>query len=135
MKRISGYTLIELLITIVVISAGLTGIMALFENAAKGALQADLNVIAVNLAHEKMEQVVIAKVAGGYAALGITPYPDEIFTGDLSVYQRQTAISEVAGADLSTPSEGSGYKRVDVTVKWGEKASERIVLSTVLSNY
>lgn len=134
-EKKNGFTLIELLVTIVVLSAGLTGIMALFENAARGALQADLNVIAANLAHEKLEQVIVSKVANGYSSVGSTPYPNETFTGDLSVYQRLVSITEVSAADLNTPFVGSGYKRIDVTVKWGSKLSERVVLSTILSNY
>lgn len=135
MKASKGFTLIELLLTIIVISTGLVGIMALFENATRGAMQADLNVIAANLAHEKLEQVVLKKWRDGYASLNSTIYPDEGFAGDLSVYSRNTAVAEVSSSDFSTPQAGSGYKRIDVTVKWGDDASQRVSIPTVLSSY
>ena len=130
-----GFTLIELLLTIVVISVGLLGIMALFENASRGAMLADLNVVGASLAHEKLELIVIDKVRNGYALLGDPAYSDETFSGDLSVYTRRTVITEVSGSDFQTPAAGSGYKKVNVTVSWGAEASQRISVSTVLSNY
>lgn len=131
----AGFTLIELLLTIVVLGLGMMGVMALFENATRGALQADLNVIAVNLAHEKLERIVLNKVQNGYAALNSSSYPNETFTGDYSVYARQTAITEVSSTDFATPQAGSGYKRVEVTVSWGSGASKQIVVPTVLASY
>ena len=135
MTRNNGFTLIELLLTIVVITAGLLGIMSLFENATRGAVLADVNVIAVDLAHEKLERIVLDKWKNGYVALNQTLYPDETFTGDYSIFTRQTQVSEVANTDFTTLSVGSGYKRVDVTVKWGTTASQRITVPTVLANY
>lgn len=135
MRSRRGFTLIELLLTVVVISVGLVGIMALFQNAAKGAMQVDLNVVATNLAREKLEQVVSDKVRLGYATFGSVPYPDEAFSGEFSAYARSTAVREVASADLSTTEVGSGYRRVDVTVSWGQGASKRVTVSTVLSSY
>lgn len=136
MRRFKGgFTLIELLLTVVIISIGMVGIMALFENATKGAMQADLNVIAANLSHEKLERIVLAKWRDGYASLVALSYPDESFSGDYSVYTRNTTIVEVSSSDFMTPAPGSGYKRVDVTVSWGPEASQRVSVPTVLSEY
>lgn len=130
-----GFTLIELLLTVVVISAGLVGIMAIFENVTRGALQADLNVTAANLAHEKLERIVLDKWRDGYAVLNDVSYPDESFTGDFSIYTRNTAITEVSSNDFSTPQTGSGYKKVVVRVSWGAGAGQQVTIPTVLSNY
>jgi len=130
-----GFTIIELLLTIIIISVGLMGIMALFENATRGAGQADLNIIASTLARDKLEQVVSDKVAYGYANLNDTNYPDETFSSEFSPYSRNTAITEVAGNDLVTPEVGSGYKRVDVTVWWGAGGADRVIIPTVLADY
>jgi len=130
-----GFTLIELLFTVVIIAVGLVGIMAMFENATRGAMQADLNVIAANLAHEKLEQIVLDKWRDGYPSLGAGSYPNENFSSDFSVYTRNTAITEVASSDFTTSEPGSGYKRVDVTVRWGPDASQRVTIPTVLSDY
>ncbi|HPW45606.1 MAG TPA: prepilin-type N-terminal cleavage/methylation domain-containing protein [bacterium] len=130
-----GFTLIELLLTVVIISVGMVGIMALFENATRGAIQIDLNVIASNLAREKLERIILAKVTSGYGSITSNAYPNETFTGDLSVYTRSTNIAEVASSDLITPEPSSGYKRVTVTVVWGQAANQRVSIPTIISNY
>lgn len=130
-----GFTLIELLVVIIVIAVGLMGIMALFENALRGAFHADLNLIAANLAREKLERIVMDKAISGYDSLDGLNYPDETFSGDLSVFSRDTLITEVSSADLETAQAGSGYKRIDVTVTWGAAASQRITIPTVLASY
>lgn len=133
--RKRGFTLIELILTIVVIALGLTGLMSLFENVTRGIMEADNAVIAGNLAREKLEQIVQHKWNSGYAALDGALYPPETFTGDFSRFTRSTSIREVAGSDLSTAQEGSGYKRVEVTVSWGARATQTISLPTVLASY
>jgi prepilin-type N-terminal cleavage/methylation domain-containing protein len=135
MRGKGGFTLIEIVLVVIVISVGLVGIMSLFEAATKGALQIDLNVIAVNLAHEKLEQVVSHKAANGYNSIASASYPNESFTGDFSMFTRNTAITEVASNDFMTLSPGSGYKKVAVTVRWGDSNSKRISLPTILSSY
>lgn len=130
-----GFTIIELVFTIVIISLSLIGVMTLFENATRGALQADLNYIAVKLAHEKLEWVVMDKVRIGYATLNQTLYPNETFTGSFSPYTRSTTVAEVSGADMVTATPGSGYKRIEVTVSWGAGASKRITVPTILADY
>lgn len=134
-RRNRGFTLIELILTIVVISLGLTGLMALFENVTRGIMEADNAVIAGGLAREKLEQIIQYKWNSGYAALTGALYPPETFSGDFSRFARSTSIREVAGNDLSTTLEGSGYKRVEVTVTWGAKATQTITLPTVVASY
>ena len=130
-----GYTVIELLLTVVIISVGMVGIMSLFENATKGALQADLNIIAANLCRERLEIIVSDKAAYGYASILSESYPDENFSSDFSVYTRNIVVTEVGSSDLLTESIGSGYKRIDVTVRWGSENSQKVSIPTVLSEY
>ncbi|MFA5187263.1 MAG: hypothetical protein WC551_12365 [Patescibacteria group bacterium] len=135
MRQSTGVTLIELVLTIVVISFGLIGVMILFENATRGVMQADLNVMATNLAHEKLEQIILDKWRDGYASVIDTGYPDENFQDEFSIFTRSTDIVEVSGSDLATQEADSGYKRVDVTVLWGGGSLQRISLSTLLASY
>ncbi len=135
MRQSTGVTLIELVLTIVVISFGLIGVMILFENATRGVMQADLNVMATNLAHEKLEQIILDKWRDGYASVIDSNYPDENFQDEFSIFTRSTDIVEVSGSDLATPEADSGYKRVDVTVSWGGGSLQRISLPTLLASY
>ncbi|MDD2731082.1 MAG: hypothetical protein PHW33_03095 [Candidatus Portnoybacteria bacterium] len=135
MRQSTGVTLIELVLTIVVISFGLIGVMILFENATRGVMQADLNVMATNLAHEKLEQIILDKWRDGYASVIDSGYPDENFQDEFSIFTRSTDIVEVSGSDLATQEADSGYKRVDVTVSWGGGSLQHISLSTLLASY
>jgi hypothetical protein len=109
--------------------------MSLFESATKGALKADVNLVAANLIHEKMEQIVSHKVAYGYAYVDNANYPNETFTGDFSLYARSVNIIEVSASDLETPEPDSGYKLVNVTVSWGAGAGELLTIPTILASY
>ena len=98
-----GVTLVELVLTIVIVSFGLIGLMIIFENATRGVMQADLNVIASNLAHEKLEQIIVDHWRDGYAELDGADYPPENFQDEFSVFTRSTTIEEVSGDDFTTP--------------------------------
>ena len=130
-----GFTIIELLLTIVMISVGLVGIMFMFENATKGAMQSDLNYIASNLTREKLERVIVDKVTNGYASIVSGSYPNESFSGDFSPFTRNTTVTEVDLADLSTPQASSGYKRIVVTVSWGAGSGKQVAVPTIIADY
>lgn len=130
-----GFTLIELILTVVVISVGLTGIMVIFENVTRGVTEADNVVVAGNLVREKLEQIVMAKWYSGYAAIVQASYPSETFTGDLSKFTRSTTVQEVSKTDFSTAEVDSGYKRVAVTVTWGARPHQTITIPTILASY
>jgi len=130
-----AFTIIELVLTIVIISIGMVGIMKLFENASMGALQADLNGVAMGLVREKLEWVVMDKVRDGYSWIDNSKYSNESFSGDYSAFSRSTNIYEVSSADFAVAEANSGYKRVNVTVSWGVGASNNLMVSTILSDY
>lgn len=134
-RRSRGFTLLELVLAMVIMGVGMLGIMSLFQNASRGALQADLNGEAIGLAREKLEEIIMDKVRDGYDALDESSYPQETFTGDFSPFLRITSIEEVAGSDFSTPQPGSGYKRIEVTVSWGTGPSTSISVPTVVARY
>lgn len=133
MKR--GFTIIELVLIIVIISVGLFGVLVLFENASRGALEADVDVIATNLAREKIERLLSDRSSFGYDYLNDSNYPVEQLYDFYQGMERTTQINEVSKIDFSTPETGSGFKLVKVTVIWGNSPRERIELSTLLSNY
>ena len=127
--------MVELVLTIAVISFGLIGLMVIFENATKGVMQADLNVMAANLAHEKLEQIIVDQWRDGYAELDDSNYPDENFGDEFSVFTRTTSIVEVSETDFTTLESNSGYKRVEVAVTWGEGPTQSIMIPTILASY
>lgn len=134
MRRRHGFTLIELILTMVIIAVGLMGILQLFLTATDGALQTDRVMTATELARERLEGVIAQEATSGYASLTVGTEAVESFAGDFAPYQRQLSIQEVTSTDFETPFVGSGYKRVVVTVSWGEGWSRHVDLATVIGD-
>ena len=71
------------------------------------------------LARERLEQIIFDRSMRGYAYVVNVNYPaSETLTGDFSPFTRATQILEVSSANLTTASNGSGYKRATVTISW-----------------
>lgn len=131
-----AFTLIELILTIVILAIGLFGVMIVFDNTTRAAMEADLKVTAVELGRERLEGIIADKVFRGYSYISLANYPAaESLTGTYDRYQRRLNIFEVSPQDLSTPVSGSGYKRIEVTVRWGERVTQQVGLSTVVAEY
>lgn len=135
-RKKRGFTLIEVLFTVVIIAVGLFGLMVLYYNATRNVMEGDINLMATFLARERMEQIISDKVNNSYSYVTNSRYNT---TSSVSVgnhfFTRSFNIYEVDGTDLVTPLDNSGYKRIDMTVSWGTAAGQSVVLSTLLTNY
>jgi len=135
-KRQKGFTLIEVVLTIVIISVGLFGMMTLFDNVTRGAFEGDVNLMSTYLARERLERLVFDKVYSGYSSVKNSNYnTNENAPLGGGNFVRQFNIYEVSKNDLTTPQDGSGYKRIDVTVSWGNDPAQTITESTLLTDY
>ena len=130
-----GFTLIEAILTVVLLSFGLVGGLTLFKNATDNSLVKDYQVVASQLASEKLESILLDKKTLGYNAIIQANYPNENLPAPYQNFTRSVTIQEVQASDLSTAQAGSGYKRIDVHVTWGAQAYQTIIISTVVSNY
>lgn len=130
-----GFTLIEAILTVVLLSFGLVGGLTLFRNVTDNSLSKNNQVIASALAGEKLESILLDKTAQGYGFILQANYPDEQMAAPNQTFTRSVTIQEVQAADLTTPQVGSGYKRIDVQVTWGVQNFQTITVSTVVSNY
>lgn len=136
MRWTRGFTLIELVLTIVVISAGLFGLMVLFDAASRGTVQSLGQQAAVYLAQERLEIITADKASRGYDYVVMSNYvPTEVVTLGTGQYTRLLTIQEVSSADLTTITPNSGYKWVAVAVAWGSGAENQIMLTMVLGRY
>ncbi|PIR17785.1 MAG: hypothetical protein COV46_02750 [Deltaproteobacteria bacterium CG11_big_fil_rev_8_21_14_0_20_49_13] len=129
-----GFTLIEVVLTIVIISVGLVAMMFVFDNVTRGSMEADMNVTATFLARERLEIAAFDKVYRGYDYLTGTRYPasENVSVGGRK-YVRETVVYEVDKIDLVTTLLNSNFKRVDVTVKWGTASTQRIIETTLFT--
>lgn len=135
LKNHSGFTFIEAILVTALLSIGLWGGLAIFQNITTNTLESDMRVIASQLASEKIETIIADKTFQGYNWIIETNYPDETLTGAQQGFSRQVNITEVSSVDLSTPSPGSGFKKVDVLVTWGPENYQTIVVSTMVTDY
>jgi hypothetical protein len=99
-------------------------------------MEGDINLMATFLARERLEQLIKDKVNNGYDSVVNASYTT---TSTASVgnhfFTRSFNIYEVNRSDLTTPLNGSGYKRIDMTVSWGTSAQQSVTLSTLLADY
>lgn len=127
-KKPRGFTIVESILSTVVVGIGLTGGMVAMSNVMVNVVQRDMRTIGSQLAQEKMEMVLSDHHNHGYNA--IVPSHEKL-TGDFAAFKRYVLVYEVSSQDLSTPKKGSGLKKVDIIVKWSQK--EFIKLSTLVA--
>lgn len=127
--------MIEAVLTLAIIGAGVLGVLYMFAGSSKSALYADQVVVASNLAREKMDQVISERITDGYAATIAKNFNDGPIFG---IYNRTVTFKEIdpditgTSDDFDTLSGGSGYARVTVTVTWGARS---VRLVSLIANY
>lgn len=136
-----GFTLIELIIFIVVISAGLAGILSVMNAVVKSSADPMVRKQAMALADSIMEEILLKSYV---RATGATPGTDRASYDNVDDYNglTQTAFSDfppelsgyVIGITVASPVNMSSVpmKKVTVTVSRG---AERISMSGYRANY
>ena len=128
-----GFTLIETIITLVVLSIAAVGVLSVFTVGIKGSADPLLLNQAISLAQEKMDTIIGDRqnTARGYAWIVAADYnanplkyqPENPVAG-FPAFNRSVNIYCVTAADLNTgtlagPPCASGYAHITVTVKIG----------------
>ncbi len=134
-RQRAGFTLVDTILMMLVVGIGVTGLMTYFISINRQTGNANNTIAAAVLAQERVDQVIADKMYRGYNWIVAASYPNENLTGDFAGYTRTTQIREVNSADLTTNLPGSGLKRIDITVIWGAAAAERVVLTTLVTQY
>ena len=138
-KNQMGIALLESILATTLLSIGLTGGLFLMQNATRTSVSTDYNVIASQFANEKLETIIADKAltATKYAGVINANYPNESITygGISGAFVRKVVITEVNTSDLTTTQAGSGMKKVDVTVEWNNNSAQKILVSTLVTDY
>jgi len=136
MKKRLGFTLIEVLLTVVIVGVGLFGLMTLYHNASRKVMEGDVNMAATYLVRERLEQIIADKVSQGYGYVINDNYTTSAaVTVGNHMFTRSFNIYEVNASDLITPEIGTGHKRIDMTLTWGTGAGQSITTPTLVTNY
>jgi prepilin-type N-terminal cleavage/methylation domain-containing protein len=130
-KTNSGFTLIEAVITLVVLSIAAVGVLSVFTVGSKGSANPLLVNQAIGLAQGEMEQVLGEKMApGGFAAIGTgagIPCVSTILNCNRTIYY-------VNPGALNTQVGGpTNYKHVTVTITQPTIGS--VSVESIVTNY
>ncbi len=124
----SGFTLIEIIITLVVLSIAAVGVLSVFTAGMKGSADPLILNQALSLAQEKMDEAIGLRRVAGYAAVtnvGATAFP--------APFNAYTWARAVDCDPTFTPCPAS-YQRVTITVAWNAGA-DTVSLVTLIANY
>lgn len=132
----NGFTLIETIIAIVVLSLAVPPMMWSLRQAHVQRVSPMMASKARWLASEKLEDIVADRhsTTRGYTYLVSGNYPTEASITGSAGFTRSVAFAETT-ADLSTA--GTGYKRVTITVSYtdGAGVARSLTLSTIVTDY
>ena len=116
--RACGFSLIEVIVTLVVLSVAAVGVLTVFSTSSTQSADPLLLSQAVHLAQEKMDEAIALKKAAGFNA--VLPDPGGAFPAPFGAFSWGRGVACVTAADLNTatgpPPCASGYARVTVTV-------------------
>jgi len=121
LKYTRGFTLIESVLVLSLISFGLLGILTLFQKNISRSGDREFLLEATTLAQDKMETLIAAKKYNLYASITSTNYPaapEDLTSVGFPGFSRTTTIQEVSKTDFTITQAGSGYKKITVTVSW-----------------
>lgn len=106
-----GFSLVEAVIAIVVLSSFFIGISYVMSNTTLHNADIDRSITAIFLAREKMDETMAKDFAN------ISSVAQTAFTGDFAIYRYQVDFTYVNAADLDTSVPGpTEYKRIVVLI-------------------
>jgi prepilin-type N-terminal cleavage/methylation domain-containing protein len=130
-----GFTLIETIITLVVLSIAAVGVLSVFTAGIKGSANPLVIDQAVHLAQEKMDEAIALRQSGGFNA--VVPDAGGPFPAPYAAFSWARAVVCVTALDLNTgagaPPCASGYARVTVAVTHALIGT--VALDTLVTNY
>lgn len=130
-KRQRGFTLIELIIFIVVVSAGLAGILSIMNITVKSSADPMVRKQAISIAESLLEEILLkdyANPSGGYSGTDRSKFDD---VGDYAGYSTSTGIVDMVGTVMPglTPYNFSPAVTVAATTDLPGVAAERVTVS------
>ncbi len=128
-----GFTLIETVITLIVLSIAAVGVLSVFTVGMMGSANPLIVGQAVHLAQGEMDQVLGEKTANGFGSIA-TGNPLACVSTMLSGFSCSRNIFYVDPGDLNTQVGGpTSYKHITVTIS--QPSTGDISMETVITNY
>ncbi|MBU0504849.1 MAG: hypothetical protein ABII18_07750 [bacterium] len=131
-----GISLLEAVLTIFVLAVGFMSSMQAIQEILTTTNFSDKEVVATQLASEKLEGILADRQAYGFTYIIGANYPDEVLTGDYVGYERRTYVFPVTAANLNgSAAPPTDFKRVEVHVKHGNAIDDKIELTGLVGAY
>jgi prepilin-type N-terminal cleavage/methylation domain-containing protein len=134
-----GFSLIEIVITLVVLSIAAVGVLSVFSSTQRGSVDPLLLNQTVQLAQEKMDEAIALKKSGGFNA--VVPDPGGVFPAPFAAFNWVRTVDCVSppppanalNNSTGAPPCASGYAHVTVTVTQATIGS--ISMDTVVTDH
>ncbi len=106
-----GFTIIETVLGIALLSAVFLGLSVLLSSAARDSVEAEVMTTATLLSRQMMEETLVKDFSQ------ISAVSQTVFSGSLSDYTYEVTVDYVESADLTSVSiSATDYKRVTITI-------------------
>lgn len=128
----NGFTLIESLVAIFVLSVGILAILTMFPLGIKIINSSKTTAVGIQLGQEKIEEIISLS----YEAISVEENIENELPPPFNFYRRETRITYVdLSSDLQEIDNDKGTKKVKVTVYWQPLIANRkiIELTTIIS--
>lgn len=131
MKIKAGFTLPELVISIVIINIAIISVALMYQVALRGSFNTKIMAVATVLLEEKAEEVLRL----GYVGIDNATTTNTSFLDPFSDYQYQVTVHYVNNSSLDTSVDPTvtGYKNVEVRVTYSNIAP--VIINSLLTNY
>ncbi|MCB1213990.1 MAG: hypothetical protein KDK66_00810 [Deltaproteobacteria bacterium] len=134
-KGTKGFTLIEGLFAVLILSFGLIGLVSIFTEMNRNSVNTALTLSASHLVSQTLEDYLAVKAQQGYGAISVGQSSNDIVLNN-QTYTIETDVYYVESGDLSTPSvSDTGYKMVEVSANWNVGGPQQVSQSTIFTNY
>lgn len=135
----NGFSLMEASMSCVILGFVFVVGVATMNNATIASANLDSRTIAGQFANEKIEMILADNYLNPakYAYIDESNYPGEslAYGNSNNAFSRTVEIEEVSPNNLTAPQQGSGMKRIDVKVSWGNEAYKQVKITTLVTDY
>lgn len=133
-KLSKGFTLIETMTAVFILSVGICGVLVIFPLSLKIIRSSDLATKAVGLAQEKIEEIS----SNDYDSIAVGTASENL-SSPFNMFTRQTTISYVDPANgMQDSVSDTGIKKIAVTISWSSLLSagqQNLAISGLISKH
>jgi type II secretory pathway pseudopilin PulG len=129
MKKRAGFSMVELVITVIVVAIVMYAVIAIFITSGVKGVNVDVFTVAQSLAENKLEEAMAQTFDD------VTDEAQTDFSGDLDDYSYEIAVVYVTSEALDTAvASPSAYKKIQVKIRHDQLAGA-VSLEAIRANY